>query len=106
MTPAQPKKASNRIVESVEHAENTSLEAVRKFVDTVNGAFPELREDGPRRRIIDAAFEMTEKLVSTSSRLAQNIVGTTQKALSEIDRKAPAKAKRAPAKARKAGSPR
>ncbi len=91
MTPAQAKKASDRLVETVEHADNTSLEAIRKFVDTVNSAFPELREDGPRRKIIDSAFEMTEKLVSTSTRLAQNIFDTTQKALADIDRSAPAK---------------
>ncbi len=57
---AGKREGSDRLIETVEHAEHSSLEAVRKFLDTVEGIFPHLRDDEPRRTIIDSAFEMTE----------------------------------------------
>ena len=79
---------TTRLIDTIEHAEHASLEAVRSFLDTVNGAFPHLGgDDGPRRKIIDSAFKMTEQLVSTSTGLAKNILDVTEKALSEGDEK-------------------
>jgi hypothetical protein len=58
---------AERIIESLQDAENSALEAVRKFLDTVNGVFPDFTaEGGPRQKIIDSAFKMTEQLVGTS----------------------------------------
>jgi len=82
--------SADRIIESFRDAGNTALESVRKFLDTVNGAFPDVGADhGPRQRIIDSAFKMTEQLVSASTQLAKKAA-----------KGAPAKkaAKRAPAK--------
>ncbi len=91
MAPTQAKKDNaTRLTESIEHAEEVSLEAVRKFLDTVDGVLPLGSDDGPRRKIIDSAFEMTEKLVSSSTKLAQNILGVTEKALGESERKSAA----------------
>jgi hypothetical protein len=59
---------------------------VRKFVDTVDGAFPDLDEDGPRRKIIDSAFKMVEQLVGASNELAQNIVDVAGNVLETADR--------------------
>jgi hypothetical protein len=70
-----------RLINTIEDAEKASLEAVRKFVDTVNGAFPDAGQDGPRRKIIDSAFTMTEQLVGASNRL-----DVTEKALSDSGR--------------------
>ncbi len=79
---------TTRLIDTIEHAEHASLEAVRNFLDTVNGVFPHLEGDeGPRRKIIDSAFKMTEQLVSTSTGLAKNILEVTEKALSEADEK-------------------
>ena len=78
---------TTRLFDRIENLEQVSLEAVRKFLDTVDGVFPDLSKDGPRRKIIDSAFKMTEQLVSTSTRLAQNILEVTEKALSESDQK-------------------
>ena len=66
----------DRMMGSVRDAEESGLEAVRKFVDTVNGIFPDLSEDGPRRKIIDSAFKMTEDLVGASTNLAEKIMKT------------------------------
>jgi hypothetical protein len=72
-----------RLIGTIEDAEHSSLEAVRRFIDAVNDAFPDLGdgEDGPRRGIIDSAFKMTEQLVSSSNRVAQNILDITERTL-------------------------
>jgi hypothetical protein len=90
MTAAQTKeRGTTRLVDAIEDAEHTSLEAVRKFIDTVDSVVPHLGgDDGPRRKIIDSAFKMTEHL-------AQNFLDVTRKALTESGRKS---AKKAPAK--------
>ena len=88
MTTSQAKeKGTTRLMDTIEDAGNTSLEAVRKLADTINGMFPDVAEDGPRRQIIDSAFRMTEQLFSTSTRIAKNILEVTEKELSESDRK-------------------
>jgi len=99
----QSKRRNTRLIQSIDHAEQTALEAVRKFLDTVDDAFPHLSDEKPRRRIVDSAFEMTERLVAASTGLAKNVVELTQEA-SEAGRKAAAPRKKAarPAKAAKA----
>ena len=77
-----------RLMDSIEEAGNTSLEALRKFADTVDSLFPHLgTDDGPRRKIIDSAFKMTEQLVSTSTRLAQKILEATENEIGGSDQK-------------------
>jgi hypothetical protein len=76
-------EGTNRVIDSIRDAEESALEAVRRFVDTVNGVFPDVGDDGPRRKIIDSAFKMTEQLVDASNDLAQKIVKATGDALSE-----------------------
>jgi len=79
--------SADRIIESFHNAGNTALESVRKFLDTVNGVFPDGSADnGPRQQIIDSAFKMTEELVGTSTQLAQKIVKASQDALGETDK--------------------
>jgi len=91
--------SADRIIETFRDAGNTALESVRKFLDTVNGAFPDVGADhGPRQRIIDSAFKMTEQLVGASTQLAKKAAkrAPTKKAA----KRAPTKkaAKRAPTK--------
>jgi hypothetical protein len=78
---------SDRVIESFHDAGNTALEAVRKFLDTVNGVFPDVSADGPRQKIIDSAFKMTEELVGASTQLAEKVVKASRDALSEADKK-------------------
>jgi hypothetical protein len=89
MIATQTKEDSNiRIVDSIERAEEVSLEAVRNFLDSIDSVFPHLGGDeGPRRKIIDSAFKMTEQLVGAVNQLARNILDVTQKTLSESDKK-------------------
>ena len=89
MSPNQTKKTGTpRLIDTIDHAQQVSLEAVRNFFDTVDGAGPRLGgDDGPCRKIIDSAFKMTEQLVAGSTGLAQNVLDVTEKALSESDQK-------------------
>jgi hypothetical protein len=74
-----------QLIDSVEDAEHSALEAVRKFLDTVDGVFPQVSEDGRRRKIIDSAFKMTEQLVGASNQLARRVVKVTEDALGEYE---------------------
>jgi len=77
----------DRLIESFHDAGNTALESVRKFLDTVNAVFPDVSPgNGPRQKIIDAAFKMTEQLVGNSTQLAEKIVKVTQDVVAETDK--------------------
>jgi hypothetical protein len=79
--------SADRIIESFHDAGNTALESVRKFLDAVDGVFPDVSADnGPRQRIIDSAFKMTEELVGASTQLAEKIVKGSRDALGEADK--------------------
>jgi hypothetical protein len=76
-------------IDSVQEAEQSALEAVRKFLDTVDGVFPDVGSDaGPRRKIIDSAFMMTEQLDGASNKLAQRFVKMSENALGELEKNA------------------
>lgn len=94
MTDTTVASDAHRLIDAIEDAEHTSLKAVRKFVDAVDAAFPDIGEDGPRRKIIDSAFEMTDQLVRASNRLAQGILETTEKALADDEHEQPRTNKR------------
>ena len=83
MTSTQQPGVVERIIESGREAEEVALEAVRKFLDTVNGIFPDVSEDGPRRKVIDSAFHMTEQVVRTWTQAAEKIVKATGDALAQ-----------------------
>jgi len=75
-TPVRPgEDSADRIINSLAEAERTALDAVRRFLDTVNGAFPDVGPDGgARQRIIDSAFRMTDELVGSSNEFAHRLV--------------------------------
>ena len=73
MTPTEKSGTVERIIESGREAEEFALEAVRNFLDTVDSILPDVGQEGPRRKIIDSAFKMTEQLVDTWTQLAEKI---------------------------------
>lgn len=74
------------LIESLGRSERSALDAGKRFVDTVNDAFPDIGDDGPRQQIIDAAFEMTAQVVDASNRLAMSIVETAESTLERLAR--------------------
>ncbi|MCB0976647.1 MAG: hypothetical protein KDB02_04240 [Acidimicrobiales bacterium] len=69
------------LVKGIQANETSALQAIKRFVDTVNEAFPDITEDGPRQKVIDAAFKMTQQVVDASNQLAINIIDVTENAL-------------------------
>jgi hypothetical protein len=74
---------SDEALKSLESAERAAIEAVRKFVDTVDEMLPALGERPSRREeLVDAAMEMADRLVHTQYDFLRNAVQTAGKALS------------------------
>lgn len=73
-----------RLIEGLAQNEKSALDAVKRFVDSVNEAFPDISENGPRQQIIDAAFRMTGQIVDASNQLALNLVDVTEKTLEDL----------------------
>lgn len=66
---------SGDVLKSVESGQRAAIEAVRKFVDTVDQALPGAGEAPSRRQeIVDAAMEMSERLVHTQYEFLRNVV--------------------------------
>jgi hypothetical protein len=90
------------VVDTVDETERAALDAVRRFVESVDRAIPGGGTKSlPSRRveIIDAALKMIEQLLGVSNEFAQRLTESVQGALPV--KKAPAKkapAKKAPAK--------
>ena len=63
---ARTAELSEEMLKSVEAGQRAAIEAVRKFVDTVDEVLPALGDRPSRREtVIDAALEMADRLVKT-----------------------------------------
>jgi len=79
-------KLSEEVLDSVEKGERAAIEAVRKFVDTVDRALP-AHGEGPSRReeIVDSAMEMADRLVHTQYDFLRKVIDSAGKSLSRSD---------------------
>lgn len=79
---------SDDVLKSIESGQRAAIEAVRKFIDTVDEKLPALGERPSRRQeIIDAALEMADQLVHTQYDFIRKVVDSAGKALSARDGK-------------------
>ena len=79
---------SDEVLDSLEKGQRAAIEAVRKFVDTVDHALPALPHDeGPtrRREIVDSALEMADRLVHTQYDFVHKVIDSAGKSLSSTD---------------------
>ncbi|KUI36588.1 hypothetical protein AU195_12775 [Mycobacterium sp. IS-1496] len=76
-------KLSDEVLKSVESGQRSAIEAVRKFVSAVEESLPSRGEDHPSKRdtIIDAAFDMADKLVTTQYEFIRSVVGSASQTL-------------------------
>jgi hypothetical protein len=66
---------SGDVLKSLESGQRAAIDAVRKFVDTVDQALPGAGEEPSRRQeIVDAAMEMSDRLVHTQYEFLRNVV--------------------------------
>jgi hypothetical protein len=77
---------SEDVFQSLEDGGKAAIEAVRKFLDTVDKALP-AHGEGPSRReeIADSALEMAQRLVHTQYEFLRNVVDSAGKALARSD---------------------
>lgn len=80
------KELSEEVLDSVEKGQRAAIEAVRKFVDTVDEALP-AHGEGPSRRqeVVDSAMEMADRLVHTQYDFIRNVIDSTAKSMSRPD---------------------
>lgn len=87
-TSKSPTEGIKALIEGAGESEKAALEAVQRFVQTVNDTIPDFGEEGPRHQIIDAAFRMTQQVVEASNQLAINVVGVTGSAIEDVAKSA------------------
>ena len=75
---------SEEVLTSVEAGQRAAIEAVRKFVDTVDEALPAIGDRPSRREtVIDAALDMADKLVTTQYDFLRSVVRDAGRSLSK-----------------------
>jgi hypothetical protein len=73
---------SDQVLKSLESGQRAAIDAVRKFVDTVDEALPALGDRPSRRQeIVDAAMEMADRLVHTQYDFLRKVVHDAAKTL-------------------------
>jgi len=74
------------VLKSVEAGQRAAIEAVRKFVDTVDEALP-AKDDSQSRRetVIDAALDMADRLVTTQYEFLRSVVRSADRTLRKPD---------------------
>jgi hypothetical protein len=77
---------SKEVLESVEAGQREAIEAVRKFMDSVDKSLP-LHGEGPSKRqeIVDSAMEMADRLVHTQYDFLRKVVHSAGKTLNKSD---------------------
>jgi hypothetical protein len=79
---------SEEVLKSLESGQRAAIEAVRKFVDTIDETLPAFGERPSRRQeIVDAALEMADRLVHTQYDFLHKVVHSAGKALSRPENK-------------------
>ena len=76
------------MLEEVKSGQQSAIEAVRKFMVSVDEALPPHGENPSRRQeVIDSALEMSEKLVQTQYDFLTNVVHSAGEALGASGKK-------------------
>ncbi len=74
---------SEDVFQELEDGAQSAIEAVRKFLGTVDRALPASGEGQSRREeVTDSALEMTQRLVHTQSEFLRKVVDSAGKSLS------------------------
>jgi hypothetical protein len=77
---------SDEVLKSLESGQRAAIEAVRKFVDTIDEQLPAVGERPSRRQeVVDSAMEMADRLVHTQYDFIRSVVQSAGKALSKPD---------------------
>jgi hypothetical protein len=79
---------SERVLEEVETGQQSAIEAVRQFMESVDKALPPHGENASRRQeVIDSALEMSERLVRTQYDFLRSVVHSAGETLGALSKK-------------------
>ena len=80
----KPTELSEQVLESVKTGQQAAVEAVRKFVGTVDQTLPLHSDESSKRQpVIDSALEMADRLVEAQYNFIQNVVRSAGHSLGE-----------------------
>jgi hypothetical protein len=80
---------SEEVLEQIKGSQTKAIEAVRRFMESVDEALPAHGENPSRRQeVIDSALEMSEKLVKTQYDFLTSVVHSAGEALGASGKKA------------------
>ena len=78
----KPVELTENVLEAVKTGQQKAIDAVRKFVDTVDQSLPPGGEDpSKRQKVIDSALDMADKLVATQYDFLRTVVQAAGSAL-------------------------
>lgn len=82
------------LLETVQKTEHSALDAMHRFADSISDAFPDVGEkgEGPRSKIIEAAFKLTGEIVDAGHRMVSNVLDAGSEAVSDLTKKSEAQA--------------
>ena len=77
---------SDDVLAAVESGQRAAIDAVHRFLETVDEALPALGERPSRReKVIDAALEMADKLTTTQYEFLRTVVRSADRSLGTSD---------------------
>ena len=76
---------SDDVLESVEAGQRAAIDAVHKFVDTVDRTLPHGDGSSRRQEIVDSAMEMADRLVHTQYDFIHKVIDSAGKSLTKSD---------------------
>lgn len=75
-------EVSEEVLKSLQSGQRAAIDAVRKFVDTVDEMLPTLGERPKKRQeVVDAAMEMADKLVRSQYDFLRSVVQSASKVI-------------------------
>lgn len=85
---AKTTELSEQVLTQIEGSQKKAIEAVRRFMESVDEALPPHGENASRRqKVIDSALEMSERLVKTQYDFMTNVVHSAGEALGASGKK-------------------
>ena len=77
---------SDDVLAAVESGQRAAIDAVHRFLETVDEALPALGERPSRReKVVDAALEMADKLTTTQYEFLRTVVRSADRSLGKSD---------------------
>jgi signal-transduction protein with cAMP-binding, CBS, and nucleotidyltransferase domain len=72
---------SEEMLNSIQAGQQTAMDAVRKFVAALDEVVPNLVDEPARKKVIDAALDMIDQLVTAQLELVRKAIGSMGEAL-------------------------